>query len=83
MVAVAVGLRLLGGHLSLFTALFILVLAPEAYLPLRLLGQNYHAGAEGLAAADQVLELLERPVPGPGGAVTSRTRRSAGSSCTA
>ena len=38
LVAVAVGLRLLGGHLSLATALFVLILAPEAYLPLRLLG---------------------------------------------
>ena len=35
LVAVAVGLRLLGGHLDLRTALFVLVLAPEAYLPLR------------------------------------------------
>jgi len=63
MVAVAVGLRLMGGHLSLMTALFVLVLAPEAYLPLRLLGQNYHASAEGMAAADQVFEVLERPLP--------------------
>ena len=47
LVAVAVGLRLLGGHLSLATALFVLILAPEAYLPLRLLGTNYHASAEG------------------------------------
>jgi len=69
MVAVAVGLRLMGGHLSLMTALFILVLAPEAYLPLRLLGQNYHASAEGMAAADQVFEILERPLP-KGGKVT-------------
>ena len=69
MVAVAVGLRLMGGHLSLMTALFVLVLAPEAYLPLRLLGQNYHASAEGMAAANQVFEVLERPLP-PGGART-------------
>jgi len=39
-------LRLLGGHLEFRTALFVLVLAPEAYLPLRLLGTNYHASAE-------------------------------------
>ena len=63
MVAVAVGLRLMGGHLGLQTSLFVLVLAPEAYLPLRLLGQNYHASAEGMAAADQVFEVLERPLP--------------------
>jgi thiol reductant ABC exporter CydD subunit len=66
MVAVAVGLRLMGGHLTLMTALFVLILAPEAYLPLRLLGQNYHASAEGMAAADQVFEILERPLPSAG-----------------
>ncbi len=61
LVAVAVGLRLMGGHLDLRTALFVLVLAPEAYLPLRTLGANYHASAEGIAAAGQVFELLEEP----------------------
>ena len=63
LVAVAVGLRLLGGHLSLATALFVLILAPEAYLPLRLLGTNYHASAEGMRAAEEVFAVLERPVP--------------------
>jgi ATP-binding cassette subfamily C protein CydD len=47
LVAVAIGLRLMDGHLDLRTALFALVLAPEAYLPLRRLGANYHASAEG------------------------------------
>jgi ATP-binding cassette, subfamily C, bacterial CydCD len=63
LVAVAIGLRLLGGHLSLRTALFALVLAPEAYLPLRRLGANYHASAEGMAAAKQVFAVLEQPSP--------------------
>ena len=63
LVAVAVGLRLLGGHLSLATALFVLILAPEAYLPLRLLGTNYHASAEGMKAAEDIFEVLERPLP--------------------
>ena len=63
LVAVAVGLRLLGGHLSLATALFVLILAPEAYLPLRLLGTNYHASAEGMKAAEEVFAVLERPLP--------------------
>jgi thiol reductant ABC exporter CydD subunit len=62
LVAVAVGLRLLGGHLSLATALFVLILAPEAYLPLRLLGTNYHASAEGMKAAEDVFAVLERPL---------------------
>jgi ATP-binding cassette, subfamily C, bacterial CydCD len=61
LVAVAIGLRLLDGQLSLRTALFALVLAPEAYLPLRELGANYHASAEGMAAAEQVFAVLERP----------------------
>jgi ABC-type transport system involved in cytochrome bd biosynthesis fused ATPase/permease subunit len=66
---VAVGLRLLGGHLSLATALFVLVLAPEAYLPLRLLGTNYHASAEGMQAIGDVVAVLEQPAP------TTGTRR--------
>jgi thiol reductant ABC exporter CydD subunit len=61
LVAVAVGLRLLGGHLTFATALFVLILAPEAYLPLRLLGTNYHASAEGMKAAEDIFEVLERP----------------------
>jgi thiol reductant ABC exporter CydD subunit len=69
LVATAVGLRLLGGDLSLRTALFVLVLAPEAYLPLRQLGTHFHASAEGLGAARQVFAVLEQPVP-RGGART-------------
>jgi thiol reductant ABC exporter CydD subunit len=63
LVAVAIGLRLLAGHLSLQTSLFVLVLAPEAYLPLRQLGAEYHASAEGLSAAQQVFDVLDRPAP--------------------
>ena len=62
LVAVEIGLRLMGGHLGLRTALLVLVLAPEAYLPLRLLGANYHASAEGMSAARQVFEVLEAPL---------------------
>jgi ATP-binding cassette subfamily C protein CydCD len=61
LVAVAIGLRLMDGSLDLRTALFVLVLAPEAYLPLRQLGANYHASAEGIAAAEQVFAVLEQP----------------------
>jgi thiol reductant ABC exporter CydD subunit len=61
LVAVAIGLRLMNGHLDLRTALFALVLAPEAYLPLRRLGANYHASAEGMAAAERVFAVLETP----------------------
>ncbi len=65
LVAVAVGLRLLGGHLTLAAALFVLILAPEAYLPLRALGASYHASAEGMRAAEDVFQVLERPRPLP------------------
>jgi thiol reductant ABC exporter CydD subunit len=61
LVAVAIGLRLMNGHLDLRIALFALVLAPEAFLPLRQLGANYHASAEGMAAAEQVFAVLEAP----------------------
>ena len=63
LVAVGIGLRLVGGSLDLRTALLVLILAPEAYLPLRALGSHYHASAEGLAAAQQVFAVLETPVP--------------------
>jgi thiol reductant ABC exporter CydD subunit len=62
LVAVAIGLRLMSGQLELRTALFVLVLAPEAYLPLRRLGANYHASAEGMAAAEQVFAAIEKPL---------------------
>ena len=66
LVAVAIGLRLLAGHLSLQTSLFVLVLAPEAYLPLRQLGAEFHASAEGSSAAQQVFDVLDQPVPSRG-----------------
>ena len=73
LVAVAIGLRLMDGHLDLRTALFALVLAPEAYLPLRQLGANYHASAEGIAAAEQVFGVLEAPIAPPAPRSTSPT----------
>jgi len=66
LVAVAIGLRLMNGHLDLRIALFALVLAPEAFLPLRQLGANYHASAEGMAAAEQVFAVLETPAASSG-----------------
>jgi ATP-binding cassette subfamily C protein CydCD len=68
LVAVAVGLRLLDGHMTFHDALFVLVLAPEAYLPLRALGTHFHASADGLKAAEELFELIEAPDLGqPGG----------------
>ncbi|MGZ4258950.1 MAG: thiol reductant ABC exporter subunit CydD [Solirubrobacteraceae bacterium] len=66
MVAVAVGLRLLAGDLDLRTALFVLVIAPEAYLPLRTLAANYHASADGVSAVERIFALLEAPTPSRG-----------------
>jgi thiol reductant ABC exporter CydD subunit len=63
LVAVAIGLRLLGGHLDLRASLFVLVMAPEAYLPLRQVGAEYHASAEGLSAAESIFEVLDQPAP--------------------
>ncbi|RLL67887.1 thiol reductant ABC exporter subunit CydD [Streptomyces sp. Z26] len=65
LVAVGIGMRLVHGELDLYTGLVVLVLAPEAYLPLRQVGTQYHAAAEGLAAAEQVFDVLETPLPGP------------------
>ena len=63
-VAVEVGLRLLGGHMSYQTALLVLLLTPEAYLPLRAVGLHFHASQEGAAAAGQALDILDLPLPG-------------------
>ena len=65
LVATETGLRLAGGQLTLRTALLVLILAPEAYLPLRTIGSQFHATADGLAAARQVFAILETPPPGP------------------
>ena len=65
LVAVEVGLRLLYGHLGYETAMLVLLLTPEAYLPLRAVGAQFHASMEGAAAAARVFEILDTPVPGP------------------
>ena len=62
-VAVQVGLRLLYGYLGFEQALFVLILAPEFYLPLRLLGTRFHAGMSGAAAAKRIFQVLEMPLP--------------------
>ena len=59
LVAVSIGIRLVEGSLGLTAGLFVLLLTPEAYLPLRQVVANYHAAADGVAAADDVFELLD------------------------
>ncbi|SED34271.1 ATP-binding cassette, subfamily C, CydCD [Streptomyces sp. 2231.1] len=63
LVAVTIGMRLVHGDMDLYIGLVILVLAPEAYLPLRQVGAQYHAAAEGLAAAEEIFAVLETPLP--------------------
>jgi ATP-binding cassette subfamily C protein CydCD len=60
-VAVSIGLRLLAGELDLQTALVVLILAPEVYLPLRAVGARFHDSAEGLAAAEEIIALADTP----------------------
>jgi ATP-binding cassette subfamily C protein CydD len=61
LVAVTVGVRLVGGGLGLQAGLTVLVLAPELYLPLRQLGAQFHASADGIAVAERILALAEAP----------------------
>lgn len=62
-VAVTMGFRLIDGAIGIETALAVLILAPEAYLPLRNVGTHFHASADGLAAADAAFTLLEQTDP--------------------
>jgi len=59
LIAVAVGFRLLSGDLSLEVGLFVLLLAPEAFLPIRQVGVQFHAAAEGVAATEDIFEVLD------------------------
>ena len=63
-VAVIIGFRLLSGALTLQEGLFVLLMAPEFYLPLRNLGLSYHARMQGVAAAERIAPLLTRLLPG-------------------
>ncbi|HET7759875.1 MAG TPA: thiol reductant ABC exporter subunit CydD [Gaiellaceae bacterium] len=78
LVAVTVGVRLDGGSLGLQAGLTVLVLAPELYQPLRQLGAQFHASADGLAVAERMLDLLERPAAvGDGGRLVPPSARDA------
>jgi thiol reductant ABC exporter CydD subunit len=64
LVAMVLGLRLLWGEVDLQTAMAVLLVAPEIFIPLRRAGAEFHASAEGQAAATRVLEVLATPLPG-------------------
>ena len=81
LVAVEVGLRLLAGHMSYQTALLVLLLTPEAYLPLRAVGAQFHASTEGAAAARDVFEILDTPVPAPARELARTAPAVTGRSC--
>ena len=61
LVAVTIGVRLVDGNVAFESALTVLVLAPELYLPLRNLAAQFHASADGLAVAERLLDLVEEP----------------------
>lgn len=59
LVAVVVALKLLQGGILFHQAFFILLLAPEYYLPLRMLGSHFHAGLSSQTAAKRIFDILE------------------------
>ena len=65
LVAVEVGLRMVDGNLDLFSGLAIIMLTPECFKPLREVGAQFHASADGVAAAEQVFDIVEDPAEGP------------------
>ena len=61
LVAATVGLQLVAGNLDLHAGLAVLILAPELYAPLRAVGQQFHASADGLGAAERIFAFLDEP----------------------
>jgi ATP-binding cassette, subfamily C, bacterial CydD len=63
-IAVEIGLRLLYGWMDFYQAFFILLLAPDFYLPLRTLGLRFHASMAGISAAQRIFGVLDEKRPG-------------------
>ena len=72
LVAVVIGVRLVGGDLPLAIGLGVLILAPECYQPLRAVGAAFHASEDGVEAVRRVADLLAVPAPASGTAVPER-----------
>jgi ATP-binding cassette subfamily C protein CydD len=70
-VAVLIGFRLYWGEMDFMHGLFVLLLAPEFYLPLRNMGAQYHARMEAIGAAERIVEILDTPVVETSGKLTS------------
>jgi ATP-binding cassette subfamily C protein CydCD len=62
-IAVEIGFRLLYAKMEFREAFFLLILAPEFYMPLRMLGARFHAGMSGTTAAKRIFEILDIPIP--------------------
>ncbi len=62
-IAVGIGLRLMAGQLTFQHALFVLILTPDFYLPLRQLGTKFHAGMEGVSASKEIFAILDQSTP--------------------
>ncbi len=75
-IALEIGLRLLIAQIPFQTALFVLLLTPEFFLPIRLVGARYHAGMTGSVALRRLIEILETPVPSHASAETQPVRQS-------
>ncbi|APE33068.1 hypothetical protein BOX37_02765 [Nocardia mangyaensis] len=71
LIAVAIGLRLVYGEMTLYAGLVALILAPEVYWPLRQVGEKFHAAQDGMAAAEKAFAVLE---PGAGTATAGVDR---------
>jgi len=68
LIAVAIAFRAVAGDLTLDKALFILILAPEVYLPIRMVGTHFHDSSNGNAAADAAYAIIDGvDAAGPGG----------------
>jgi ATP-binding cassette subfamily C protein CydCD len=63
LIAVTIGLRLVNGTISLQTGLFVLILAPEVYWPIRQVAAHFHAASDGVSAASQIFSILDRKDP--------------------
>ncbi|GAA2182138.1 hypothetical protein GCM10009847_26560 [Leucobacter tardus] len=61
LVAVTVGTRLVAGEFPLALGIFVLLLLPEAFIPIRQVGAAFHASTEGLTAAQRIFDIIERP----------------------
>jgi ATP-binding cassette subfamily C protein CydCD len=60
LLAVTIGLRLVNGSMPLRTGLFVLVLAPEVYWPIRQVSAYFHSATDGIAAFEQLFSILEK-----------------------